>query len=84
MHHSSPSGTGNILDRIARCEGYPRYVHADHGPESTASGKYGYLDGTWNGYGGYPTADVAPPDVQRAKAFELWQARGWAPWVCHS
>lgn len=41
-------------------------------PTSTASGKWQFINGTWNGYGGYAEAWMAPESVQDAKAAELW------------
>ena len=41
-------------------------------PSSTASGKWQFLNGTWNGYGGYPTAASAPEAVQDARAAQVW------------
>ena len=38
---------------------------------STASGAYQFVDGTWNGFGGYDRAADAPPDLQDQKASEM-------------
>jgi hypothetical protein len=41
-------------------------------PSSTASGKWQFLNSTWQGYGGYPTAASAPESVQDARAAQVW------------
>lgn len=41
-------------------------------PSSTASGAWQFLDSTWAGFGGYPSAYLAPPDVQDERARQLW------------
>lgn len=76
----SKSG-GDLLTRIARCEGYPRYVNSDHPGPSSASGKYGYLDSTWNNYRGYPSAKDAPESVQDERAAADLARLGTRPWA---
>lgn len=57
--------------RIANCEGYPDFVYKQHAPgSSTVSGKYGYTNGTWNNYQGYPAAYLAPEAIQDQRARE--------------
>jgi hypothetical protein len=46
-----------------------------------ASGYYQITVGTWDNYGGYPAAYLAPKSVQDAKAAQLLATRRLQPWV---
>lgn len=76
-----------VLVAIARCESVNgAYTYRDHpSPKSTASGKYGFVDGTWRSWRGtegaaYARAYQAPEWVQDAAALRLYQASGTKPW----
>jgi hypothetical protein len=76
----SGGGGGCVPDYIVQRESGGNYKAEN--PTSTASGKYQFVDGTWNGYGGYQHASDAPPAVQDAKACEVWDSgRGASHWA---
>lgn len=43
-------------------------------------GAYQYAIGSWANYGGFSRPDLAPPNVQDAKAHADVAARGWSAW----
>jgi Transglycosylase-like domain len=67
-----------IREHIAACEssGNP----TARNPRSSASGLYQAIEGTWHGYGGYPSAADAPVEIQERHAAELYARRGLQPW----
>ncbi len=70
---------GGVWDRIAACESGGNWAI------NTGNGYYGGLQfdvGTWGGYGGYATANLAPKSVQIERANQIRAARGYSPWTC--
>lgn len=55
-----------ILDTISTLESGGDYAISKN--RGGASGAYQYIDSTWDDYGGYPSAYLAPPEVQDARA----------------
>ena len=69
--------TGDNWYRLRLCESGNDYRR------NSGNGYYGAYQfdiGTWNNYGGYARADLAPPAVQDAKALDTYNRRGWSPW----
>ncbi len=69
--------TGDAWAQLRFCEAGGDYH------KNTGNGFYGAYQfdySTWGGYGGYATANLAPPKVQDAKARMTQAARGWYPW----
>jgi hypothetical protein len=63
---------------VVNCESGGRNMPPN---SATASGYYQITNGTWNGFGGYPEAWLAPKSVQDAKAAQLIATRGLEPWT---
>lgn len=69
-------GLADITDWIKHRESSGNYSAINREQAgNTASGAYQYTDGTWNGYGGYAKAALAPPAVQDRRFAEDIQNR---------
>lgn len=69
--------TGDAWAKLRLCEAGGIYTR------NSGNGYYGayqYNLGTWGNYGGYARPDLAPAEVQDAKARETHARRGWSPW----
>lgn len=72
--------SGSFAEALARlrvCESGGNY---DRNSGNGYYGAYQYDISTWANWGGYPRADLAPPNVQDEKAWETYKRRGWQPW----
>jgi hypothetical protein len=61
-----PSQIANILATIRYIESRGNYLAPPN--KGNASGAYQFIGSTWNGYGGYSAAYLAPPEVQDERA----------------
>lgn len=71
------SGLDDAFMQLSYCEAGGKAT------TNTGNGYYGafqYDLGTWANYGGYARPDLAPFEVQLAKAKETQARRGWSPW----
>lgn len=70
-------GGSDAFAQLRFCEAGGDYT------KNTGNGYYGayqYNIGTWANFGGFSRPDLAPPEVQDAKARETQARRGWSPW----
>ncbi len=70
-------GGDDVWAQLRYCEAGGNYT------TNTGNGYFGayqYNLSTWGNYGGYASPDLAPPEVQDAKARATQAARGWSPW----
>ena len=70
-------GGDDVWAQLRYCEAGGDYA------KNTGNGYYGayqYNLSTWGNYGGFARPDLAPPEVQDAKARATQAARGWSPW----
>jgi hypothetical protein len=63
--------------KLRLCESGNRY---DRNSGNGYFGAYQYSIATWNNYGGFARPDLAPADVQDAKAKADYARRGASPW----
>ena len=61
-----PAQIANILATIRYVESRGNYSAPPN--KGNASGAYQFIASTWNGYGGYPDAFLAPPEIQDERA----------------
>jgi hypothetical protein len=69
--------SAELLAQLRYCEAGGIYTR------NSGNGYYGayqYNLGTWANYGGYARPDLAPAEVQDAKAMLDISIRGWSPW----
>lgn len=68
--YADPDLQALILATIRSMESGNNYTEPADNGNSTASGAYQFVRGTWNNFGGYRDAHQAPPHVQDARALE--------------